>query len=67
MSTTVKVITGIGVMGGAIARRLGSGSTLVVGRLQRRRPGLGGTGTDLLVDGGVVAAYRNGRVNVGQR
>jgi hypothetical protein len=24
------------------------------------------TGTDLLVDGGVVAAQRNGRVNLGQ-
>lgn len=23
------------------------------------------TGTDVLIDGGVVAAYRNGRVNVG--
>jgi NAD(P)-dependent dehydrogenase (short-subunit alcohol dehydrogenase family) len=25
------------------------------------------TGTDVLVDGGVIAAYRNGRVHVGQR
>jgi meso-butanediol dehydrogenase/(S,S)-butanediol dehydrogenase/diacetyl reductase len=30
LSTTVKVITGIGGMGRAIARRLGTGSTLVL-------------------------------------
>ena len=25
------------------------------------------TGTDVLIDGGVVAAYRNGRITAGQR
>jgi hypothetical protein len=61
-------------MGQAIARRLGPGNRLLLGRQELSRDdagadGLSGeasfiTGTDLGVDGGVVGTFRTGTVVV---
>ncbi len=56
----VVALLGAGSMGTAIVRRIGAGKKILLGEHAKFI-----TGTDLLIDGGVIAAIRTGEYQLG--
>ena len=56
----VIALLGAGSMGTAIVRRIGAGKKILLGEHAKFI-----TGTDLLIDGGVIAAIRTGEYQLG--
>jgi len=56
----VVALLGAGCMGTAIVRRIGAGKKILLGEHAKFI-----TGTDLLIDGGVIAAIRTGEYQLG--